>query len=403
MKILAIETSCDETAISAMNASGGFKKPHFEILSNVIASQIKIHAKWGGVVPNLAKREHQANLIPVLKKALREANLLISNSKFPISKKVPKFKIQIPNIEIVLEREPLLKEQFLKFVQRYAPPKIDVIAVTVGPGLEPALWVGINFAKALALLWQKPVIPINHMEGHLLSVLLKQNRKENTKFQNPKIEFPAVALLVSGGHTELVLVKDWLKYNVIGQTLDDAAGEAFDKAAKMLGLGYPGGPVIAALAAKCQMSNVKFQIKLPRPMINSKNYNFSFSGLKTAVLYLIRDLTKQGYKLSKFQSAVAAEFQQAIIDVLISKTIRAAKEYKAKTIILGGGVAANQELRKQFQQKLKKENSSFRFQASGFRFCTDNAAMIAVAGYFHAFKQHYMDWKNLRANANLQL
>ncbi len=359
MIILAIETSCDETAISIVECSGGFSRPKFKILSNIVSSQIKIHAKWGGVVPNLAKREHIKNLPIVLKKALVKAEI---NHK-----------------------------------------KIDLIAVTVGPGLEPALWTGINFAKELAEKWNKPIIGINHMEGHIVASLLNSNLKNQ---KSKLIEFPALALLVSGGHTELVLIKDWLKYKIIGQTRDDAAGEAFDKVAKMLGLPYPGGPQVAKLADSHQASVVNNQIKLPRPMINSKDYDFSFSGLKTAVLYLIRDLQKSIPKFSDRKdlvSSICVEFQQAVIDVLISKTIRAAKEYKVKTLILGGGVAANKELRKQLGKKIKKELPITNYLLPITSFTTDNAAMIAAAAYFHAIKKQFSDWKKLKANGNLQL
>lgn len=351
MIILAIETSCDETAISAVEATGRLKNPDLKILSNIVASQIKIHAKWGGVVPNLAKREHIKNLPIVLKKALIKAEI--------------------------------------------NPKKIDLIAVTIGPGLEPALWTGINFARDLSKVWSKPIIGINHMEGHIYSAFLSR------KFSIYNFQFPMLALLVSGGHTELVLIRDWLKYKIIGQTRDDAAGEAFDKVAKMLGLPYPGGPVVAKLADSHQSSVISHQIKLPRPMINSKDYDFSFSGLKTAVLYLLQDL---GANLGDdLKAQICAEFQQAVIDVLISKTIRAAKEYKAKTIILGGGVAANKELRKQLGKKIKKELPITNYLLPINSFTTDNAAMIAVAAYFHALKKDFSDWKNIEANGNLQL
>jgi len=371
MIILAIETSCDETAIAVLKAD----KKKFEILSNIVASQIKIHAPWGGVVPNLAKREHERNLPIVLNKALKKAGFVNPKS-------------QISNLK-----------------------NIDLMAVTIGPGLEPSLWVGINFAKDLAEKWKKPLIGINHMEGHIFSALLKKNLK--SQISNLKNLFPILALLVSGGHTELVLINNWLKYKVIGQTRDDAAGEAFDKVAKMLGLPYPGGPEIAAKAAqnlKSQISNLK--INLPRPMINSKDYDFSFSGLKTAVLYLLRDLRagKFGSRIISLDARdkgnqfhglipqICHEFQQAVIDVLIKKTVRAANEYKAKTVILGGGVAANKELRKQLGNKTN-------LLLPEIKFTTDNAAMIAVAAYFHALKSGIKkkNWKNLQANGNLKL
>ncbi len=361
MKILAIETSCDETAVSILQITGNFSAPKIKILSNIVASQIKIHAPWGGVVPNLAKREHQKNLPLIFKKALKQAKLLISK------------------------------------------PKIDLIAVTNGPGLEPALWVGINFAQGLAKKYNKPLLGINHLEGHIMSVLLPKPRK---------IIFPVLALVVSGGHTELVLSKKPLEYKVIGQTLDDAAGEAFDKVARLLGLGYPGGPVIAKEALK--FSGDERKIKLPRPMIGSKDYNFSFSGLKTSVLYKIRDLKEMTPGL---KAEMAAEFQQATVDVLIKKTIRAAKEYGAKTIILGGGVAANKELRRQMDEAIKilKHKPVFLMPEMEFTptpknkslvwgFTGDNAAMIALAAYFRAIKTKKIgNGQNIVANSNLKL
>ncbi|MBU1179031.1 tRNA (adenosine(37)-N6)-threonylcarbamoyltransferase complex transferase subunit TsaD [Patescibacteria group bacterium] len=353
MRILAIETSCDETAISVLSAD----KKEFKILSNVISSQVKIHAEWGGVVPSLAKREHLKNLPVVLKKALARA------------------KIKKPE------------------------KKINLIAVTQGPGLEPALWTGINFAEELAKKWSKPLIPINHMEGHFFSVFLK-NRKEGEQ-EIPKLEFPVLALLVSGGHTELILVKDWLKYKILGQTRDDAAGEAFDKVAKMMNLGYPGGPIISRLAnVRSSTSN----IELPRPMINSKDYDFSFSGLKTAVLYTLKKFPVANYKL--LAPGICREFQQAVIDVLISKTIRAAKEYKAKTIIVAGGVAANKELRKQFGRKIKKELPITNYLLPITKFSGDNAAMIALAAYFRFKankKSHQSRLMGLKALGNLKI
>ncbi len=352
-RILAIETSCDETAVSILEVSGSLPAGGFKILSNIVASQVKIHAPWGGVVPNLAKREHQKNLPLIFKKALKEAHLSLKN------------------------------------------PKIDLIAVTSGPGLEPALWVGINFAQELAKKYKKSLLGVNHLEGHIMSVLLSKPRK---------ILFPALALVVSGGHTELVFIKNWLKYRIIGQTLDDAAGEAFDKVARLLSLGYPGGPVIAAEAAKFTSS--KFQIpssriQLPRPMIGSKDYNFSFSGLKTAVLYKIRDLKEMTPSL---KVEMAAEFQQAVIDVLIKKTIRAVKEYRAQTIILGGGVAANKELRRQMDEAIKNLKHRPVFLMPEMVFAGDNAAMIALAAYFRTIKVKKIgDGQNIVADSNLKL
>src|SRR3990167_8553557 len=232
MKILAIETSCDETSVAIIEGKGKSENPSFKILSNVVLSQIKLHTHWGGVVPMIAKREHSKNLINILEKSLRKSSFLISKSEFLISKQIQNSKLRI--INKILEREQELLERFLKFIPTIKPPKIDAIAVTVGPGLEPALWVGINFAKALAFVWDKPVVAVNHMEGHIVSALLKKSGNEFSifNFQFPK--FPMIALLISGGHTQLVLSKEWLKYEIIGETLDDAVGEAFDKVARML-------------------------------------------------------------------------------------------------------------------------------------------------------------------------
>ena len=362
MKLLSIETSCDETSVAIVEAKGGLTNPSFEILSNVVLSQVKIHAHWGGVVPMMAKREHQKNLISILEKSLRKSGLLISKSQFLISNQITKSKLQK-----ILEREPELLEQFLKLIPTIEIPKIDAIAVTVGPGLEPALWVGVNFAKALATFWNKPVVAVNHMEGHIVASRLAT--KSNLKSKISKImKFPALALLVSGGHTELVLIKKWGDYKIIGQTRDDAAGECFDKTARMLELPYPGGPQISKQAenfkkypltfrmggwTRREMEREAFNIKLPRPMIHSKDFDFSFSGLKTAVLYMLRDMKERHVNIGDFTPTICNEIQQAIVDVLISKTIKAAKEHYAKSIILGGGVAANKELRAQIKRLSK--------------------------------------------------
>lgn len=358
MLVLGIETSCDETALSVLRCSGKLQNPKFEILSDIVASQIALHAKFGGVVPNLAKREHLKNLPIVLGRALKRAKI-----KNPAN-------------------------------------SIDTIAVTVGPGLEPALWTGINFARELALAWKKPLIPINHMEGHIAAALLQKLKKT--------ISFPALALLVSGGHTELVYIKKPLQYKMIGETLDDAAGEAFDKVARMLGLGYPGGPAIAKEAKRgLHATSYKLRVKLPRPMIRSQDFNFSFSGLKTAVLYLLRDFTQEGYNIKQLRPLIAREFQQAVIDVLITKTLRAAKIYKVKSIILGGGVSANRELRKQLSKTLESQLSNVQCHLSPLSFASDNAAMIAAAGYLHAIKGDVLRTKkellSMKADATLSL
>lgn len=395
MKILAIETSCDETGISIIEARGG-KKPVLKILSNQLASQAKVHQKFGGVVPNLAKREHQRNLPILLIKVLKESKLLkISKSKFLISKQIPNSKFKI--INSTLEREPELLKQTLKFLTQYQKPNIDAIAVTCGPGLEPALWTGINFAKALAYFWNLPILKISHMEGHFFSFLLSK-KNHNTSYIIHNSLFPILALLVSGGHTELVYSPSLLKYKIVGETLDDAAGEAFDKGARLLGLPYPGGAELAKLAEKGNPKAFDF----PRPMINSKDLNFSFSGLKTALLYKIQDL-KLKTKDTKLKTDIAASYQQAIIDTLVSKTIKAVRQYQPKSLVLGGGVAANELLRKTIKEKMEKDFPRVRLFLPEKQFTTDNAAMIAFVAYFHALKKDFVKPKKLKAQANLGL
>ncbi len=388
MHILGIETSCDDTGISILKIG----KRQFKILSNVISSQVKIHQKYGGVYPSLAKREHQRNLPIVLTKALKKANFSISNFKFLISKKNPNIKI---STRLASQREAGRRIS-----------KIDLVAVTVGPGLEPCLWTGINFAKELAKNLRKPIIPVNHIEAHILANFVGENSKfkipRRRTFgslrgrQNSKL-FPAVCLVVSGGHTQLILMRGIGDYKLLGETRDDAAGECFDKTARILGLSYPGGPAIAKLEKN---GRELFSTKLPRPMLHQKNYDFSFSGLKTAVLYDFQNRSLKEKKSKKYIQAMCFEIQQAIIDVLIYKTIKAAKDYRVKSIILGGGVAANDELRKQFK------TACLRFYLKHFvppkKFCTDNAAMIALTAFFHQ-KKATMGWQKIKANANLHI
>jgi len=355
--ILAIETSCDDTCVSIVKVKEQrTKAKSFEVLSNVVSSQVKLHEKYGGVYPFLAKREHQKNLPVVYKKALRQAQ---SKQKFK---------------------------------------KPDLIAVTVGPGLEPCLWTGVNFAIKLSKNLHAPIVPVNHIEAHLLVNFLNLGHL----IRNTKYLFPAVCLVVSGGHTQLILMERIGKYKAIGQTRDDAAGECFDKTARILGLGYPGGPVIAAEAAKHDMQNTKYNIQLPRPMIYQKNYDFSFSGLKTAVLYDFKKRIPRTKKSKSYIRQMCSEIQQAAIDVLIHKTLKAARNFKAKTIILGGGVAANKELRKQLRRKIEKEMPSSVYHAPDQKHCTDNALMTAVTAYYHR-KEKTKEWKKIKANANLEI
>ncbi len=384
MKILAIETSCDETAISVLEVSTKNKKVEFETFSNVVLSQIKIHQKYGGVFPALAKREHQKALVPVLTEALKQAGML---KKIKPAASIPNTQYSILNT--TLEREGELLGQFLEFIPAIKKPDIDAIAVTYGPGLEPALWVGINFAKALSMMWGIPIIPVNHMEGHLFSPFAKGNI-----FSIPKIKFPILALLVSGGHTELILVKKWGRYQKIGETRDDAAGEAFDKAARMLGLPYPGGPQISKIG---ESGKAKIY-PLPRPMLNSKDFDFSFSGLKTAVLYTIKNIGKLSRQT---KSDIAREFEEAVSEVLVKKTTAAAKKYGVNAILLGGGVAANERLRNDLSTSVKKNLPNVELFLPSSAATTDNALMIAVAGYFNKTKKTLSG--KIKACGNLSL
>ncbi len=358
MKILAIETSCDETAIALVEADGGLKAPRFKVLENLVASQIAIHRPFGGVVPNLAKREHNRNL-PIL------FDKLVNSSKSKI--KNQKSKLQIKS------------EKFFK--------DIDLIAVTVGPGLEPALWTGINFADNLHKDLKIKLVGANHLSGHLYSFLLSQKKLN-------KDIFPAIALVISGGHTILLLMKDLAHYKKLGETRDDAVGECFDKVARLLKLPYPGGPEIEKLA---KLGNPK-AIDFPRPMLNQKNYDFSFSGLKTSVLYFLRD---KGNATCK-KVDVAASFQAAAFDVLIKKTLRAVEEFGTKSVMISGGVAANKSLQKEFKTRLREHYGVAKKAPQLFvtKFPTDNAAMIAAGAYIdYLNKKKY----KLIADGNLTL
>ncbi len=373
MKILAIETSCDETAIAVLDVTA--KK--VKVLGNALYSQVKIHEPYGGVFPNLAKREHQLNLIPLFQKALKESK--ISNSKFIISNAKQK------KIEKILEREPELLKQFSALYE-IPKPKIDRIAVTSGPGLEPALWVGINFAKALSVLWDLKVVPVNHMRGHFLAPLA----------ENVKIKFPALGLLISGGHTELALAKSPIAYKLLGTTRDDAAGEAYDKTARILGFPYPGGPKVAALAAKARMSKseIRKEFILPRPMIHTKEIEFSFSGLKTAVMYMVKKFPELDEHAKEL---IAMEFEESVKDVLVAKTKLALAKAEVKTLVIGGGVSANTYIKSAIQNLAKEFKVNF--VASSKSLATDNAIMIGVAGYYAKPKPI----SKIKAEGNLEL
>jgi len=390
MKILAIETSCDDTGVTILEAKGGIKNASFKILADTLA--IQNHSQYGGVFPMMAKKEHIKNLPILLDLALKKAKL--TKSKKPV----------------------------------------DAIAVTYGPGLEPCLWTGITFAQELASKWGVPIIPVNHMEGHIFSVF----GKSKGSFVINKLKFPIMSLLVSGGHTELVLTDKSLKHTIIGRTLDDAAGEAYDKVGRMLGLPYPGGPVIAKLAdqerkalrferlaeeprfsgersiaqadepsiAIRQQANMRagsarkpefgqsFSFTFPRPMLKSKNLDFSFSGLKTAVLYFIKDNPKTP------KQKVALEFENAVVETLVYKTQKAMKEHDTQTLIVGGGVSANKYLKKE----LRKITKGKLLLTPTKELSRDNAIMIGMTGYLRYTKNKNNPQKatELKAVGNLK-
>ncbi len=367
MLIFSIETSCDETASAILK----FKSDSsFEVLANQISSQIKLHAKWGGIVPNLAAREHSKNILPVIKTTFKEANL--------------------------------------------KPKDIDIFGVTAGPGLIPALLIGANVTKTIAYFHQKPLIKINHIEGHIYSNFINKNNKGNLNQYN----FPILNLVISGGHTQLILMKNHLKYKIIGETQDDAVGEAFDKVAKMLGFEYPGGPIISKLAneaenliKKSQINSKFLKIKFPRPMINSDNLNFSFSGLKTSVLYFYQKLLEKKITESElilWKKFIAKAFQDAVIDVLKNKTLKTIKIHQPKTVLLSGGVSANNKILEILEKELKTKHPEIIFNSPRKSLCGDNAVMIGIAGIAHYLYSKnnptfQINWKNLEADSGLKL
>ena len=392
MKILGIETSCDETAISILEYDA--KKRRSRLLVNFVYSQIAVHQPFGGVVPNLAKREHQKNLVPILEMVFKKAGLLRKQAKNTRSED------QLEKIKDILIKEEDLAQNLINFLKKYQKPKIDLIAITKGPGLAPALWPGVNSARALSYFWNIPLIGINHLEGHILANWLPQKEKEWTKIKISNNIFPAIALVISGGHTQLVLMKKIGQYRVIGETRDDAAGECFDKTARLLELGYPGGPAIAAEAAKFKILNLESQIILPRPMLHSNDYDFSFAGLKTAVLYLIEKLKKEKINWKNLRPAIAYEIQNSINEVLIFKTLKATKNFRAKSIILGGGVSANQSLKDLLTSEVKIKLPNIKLIIPKTEYTGDNSAMIAFTALF---KKERDNWQTLEADPNLRL
>jgi len=387
MNILSIETSADETAISVVETLGDFPNAKYEILGNALFSQIDIHREYGGIVPNIAKREHAAVVVPLLEKALTEAKLEQAPHTFLYPEQKEK-------LHEMLYREEGLADNLISFYERYNTPTIGLISVTSGPGLEPTLWVGVNFAKALSLLWNVPVVAVNHMEGHVLASLFDGERL-------PELTFPALALLISGGHTEFDLMKNWNSYELIGQTRDDAVGEAFDKAARMMGLPYPGGPEISRCASEARASGVTPSITLPRPMLDSGDLDLSFSGLKTAVRYAIEKAPELIHELIQ---ELALEFENAVTEVLIKKTEKAITKTGAQSLILGGGVSANTYIRDTFKEYFGKEYPDLNIYLPDPKLSTDNSIMIALAGHArikYALPPGGLD--SIKANGNRSL
>ncbi|QSX07010.1 tRNA (adenosine(37)-N6)-threonylcarbamoyltransferase complex transferase subunit TsaD [Sedimentibacter sp. zth1] len=333
INILAIESSCDETAAAVVRNGR-------EVFSNVISTQIDIHKKYGGVVPEVASRKHIENIDTVIKDALDEANVGIED--------------------------------------------IDAVAVTYGPGLVGALLVGINTAKALAYAWEKPLIGVNHIEGHISANYI----------EDKTLEPPYMCLVVSGGHTHLVYVESYNKYEVMGRTRDDAAGEAYDKIARCLNLGYPGGPKVDKLAK----SGNKDAIHFPRVMLKDDTLDFSFSGLKSSVLNYVNRSKQKGEEI--VFADVAASFQEAVVDVLVNKAIKAAKIKNCKQVALAGGVASNSRLREVLKNECDKNNIKF-YRPSPI-LCTDNAAMIGSCAYFKFLNKEFVGY-DLNADPNLDI
>ncbi len=353
LRLLSIETSCDETAAAILQYEHG----HVTVLGEAVSSQIALHAQFGGVVPNLAAREHVRNIVPIVTSALREANL--------------------------------------------APADIDGLAITQGPGLIPALLVGTTAAKTLALTWNKPLLGINHLEGHIYANLVRSIKDEtlagDSSAGQTDFQFPLLALIVSGGHTQLVLMRDHFQYELLGETEDDAAGEAFDKVAKMLGLPYPGGPEVSKRADVFRQKETKEAKLFPRPLIESNDYRFSFSGLKTAVLYFLKDHPEE-LKNEDFVAMTAHEFQEAVVDCLVKKTEKAIQEFSPRTLVIAGGVSANKRLRERIEIMIKNY-SDCTFRMPQFKYSLDNAVMIGAAGILRLARMNDTEKLTLQDNA----
>ena len=397
--ILGIETSCDETAAAVLRKDGD----QIRVLSNVVASSAKMQAEFGGIIPEQAAREQLKAIIPVVETALLQAMELSSYQA----------------IKLASFREKKDKASISKLLKSFVADEIDAIAVTYGPGLIGSLLIGVETAKTLALTWLKPLIPVNHLLGHFYANwIAEESRVKSQESSRNEIasggdsdvhwtssprndvaqefsppSFPCIGLLVSGGHTDLVLFEDHLKYKYLGGTRDDAAGECFDKCARLMGLPYPGGPQISKLAKLGDAS----KIKLPKPMSSSGDFDFSFSGLKTAVANSYKDIEQlsNGAEKDKFRADLAAAVETTIIDVLIKKTIGAADKYGILQIMVAGGVAANENLSaglRRFPHVIVRNPQKI--------FCTDNGAMIAAAGFF---TDAAINPLSLQANPNLSL
>ena len=371
MIILSIETSCDETSVAIIKSHRS-KQARFEVLSHKVLSQIDLHKQYGGVFPAMAKREHARTLTQLIAECLDEANLLVERKNeyfLEMSKK--------KKLESLLSHEQDMHKALLVLFQGIQKPKIDAIAVTSGPGLEPALWVGINSALSMNLIWNIPVYPINHMEGHIITSLFN---KEKDIYTISPLNTPSIALLISGGHTEIVRISKLRKYKVIGKTKDDAVGEVFDKVARMLELPYPGGPEISKLADIARKENIMIpdDLKLPRPMIHSKDLYFSFSGLKTAVMTRLKKYNQLNDEIKK---VIALEFENSVTDVIVTKVKQAIYENGAKSLIVGGGVSANTNIRENLKELALEENIDLYLPDT--KLSGDNALMIAGTCLIH--------------------
>jgi len=389
MRILAIETSCDETGLAIVDTHTDGNTTTATVVSEALLSQALKHAEYGGVYPSLAKREHTKNLGPLLKQCLESANLLVPADAPSVTKE------NLTAIKEVLAREESLFAYLILFFAQYAKPNIDAIAVTNGPGLAPALWVGVNFAKALSLAWGIPIIPTNHLEGHVATALAREETNSTYTIVPPAL--PALILLISGGHTELILMQEWLTYKKIGSTRDDAVGEAFDKSARLLGLPYPGGPEVSKLAEEARSENLPQPFTLPRPMQHDSSFDFSFSGLKTAVRNLVHQI---GEPTDMQKKQLARELEDAITDTLVRQVKRATEEYGAQSLIVGGGVAANTEIVRTLSAFAHSAHLSLHVAPA--RLATDNGLMIALAASLHPQNTTY-DTASIEARGTLPL